>query len=260
MVRFHQTIMSSPRTALCFVVLNEKQGCEFDLPKFDFSGFDEVFAIDGGSADGTVEVLQKHGVKVYRQTRRSLCAAYWQVVETSACENIVVFFPKGTLDPSIVHRTRELLLKGNELVVPSRMIPGGRNEEDGQVFRPRKWGVITLALVAAAFWRKRGPVVWDVLHGVKGFTKRAFLDMEPSRSGVTIDLEMVVRAYRLRLQMCEFPVIEMTRAWGSSQFKILPTGIQLAKYLCRELGRSTPLRRSAGTTHGEISGTVVSDE
>jgi len=252
--------MPSSRTALCFVVWNERQGCEFDLPKFDFAGFDEIFAIDGGSTDGTIEVLQKYGVAVHPQTRRSLCAVYWQAVETSTCDNIVVFFPKGTLDPSIVHRMRELLLEGNELVVPSRMIQGSRNEEDSHVFRPRKWGVKTLALIAAASWRKQGPVVWDVLHGVKGFAKRAFLDMEPSRTGVSIDLEMVVRAYRLRLRMREFPVIEMARSWGASRFKILPTGIRLVKYLCREFRRPGPLRRHSEISPAEDFLSVVSDE
>jgi len=241
-------------------VWNEKQGCEFDLPKFDFDGFDEVFAIDGGSRDGTVEVLQKYGVTVQPQARRSLCAVYWQAVETSTCDNIVVFFPKGTLDPSIVHRMRDLLLEGNELIVPSRMIQGGRNEEDSRLFRPRKWGVKTLALIAAAFWRKQGPVVWDVLHGVKGFTKRAFLDMEPSRTGVSIDLEMVVRAYRLRLRICEFPVIEMARPWGASRFKILPTGIRLAKFLWREFRRPGPLRRSPETASVDDRQAVASRE
>lgn len=252
--------MPSPRTALCFVVWNEKQGCEFDLPKFDFSGFDEVFAIDGGSNDGTVEALQKYGVTVHPQTRRSLNAGYWQAVETSTCENIVVFFPKGTLDPSIVHRTKELLLEGNELVVASRSIQGSRNEEDGHFLRPRKWGVKTLALIASVFWRKQGPVIWDVLHGVKGFTKRAFLDMEPSRTGVSIDLEMVVRAYRLRLQRCEFPVAEVARPWGASRFKILPTGIKLAKYLCREFRRPAPSRRSPDAIPDEIPRAVASGE
>jgi glycosyltransferase involved in cell wall biosynthesis len=224
-----------PKTSLCFIVWNEKLGCERDLPQFDLNEFDEVFAIDGGSTDGTVEVLRQHGVVVRPQIRLSLNAAYWQAVEASACENIVVFFPKGTLDPSIAKEMKLLLLAGNEMVVASRLIKGARNEEDDSLFRPRKWGIRILAMFAALCWCRRRPVIHDVLHGVKGFTKRAFLDMNPSQAGVTIDLEMAVRAYRLRLPVCELPVVETTRSWGDSRFKILPTGIRLGRFLWSEL-------------------------
>ena len=241
-----------PKTSLCFIVWNEKRGCELDLPQFDFSEFDEVFAIDGGSTDGTIELLQQHGVAVHAQVRRSLNAAYWQAVETSACENIVVFFPKGTLDPSIVKQIKLLLLAGNDMVVASRLIKGGRNEEDSRLFRPRKWGIRALSIFAALCWCRRWPIIQDVLHGVKGFTKHAFLEMNPSQEGVSIDLEMVVRAYRLRLPVCEFAVVETVG--GGSHFKILPTGIRMARFLWSELlgprwspsarGRSAPKRES----------------
>jgi len=232
----------SAKTALCFIAWNEREGCEHDLPRFDFSGFHEVFAIDGGSADGTVEVLRRHGVRVYAQNRPSLNAAYWQAVEATNCDNIVVFFPKGTLDPAIAHEMRLLLLQQNDFVIPSRLIEGGRNEEDDRVFRPRKWGIETLALIAASLWRQHGPMIWDVLHGVKGFTRKAFLEMRPARTGVSIDLEMVVRSYRLGLRCREFPVVESARKWGGTQFKILPTGLKLAAYLLRELCSTRPTR------------------
>ncbi len=250
-----------PKTSLCFIAWNEKQGCEFDLPRFDFTVFDEVFAIDGGSVDGTVEVLQKHGVVVHRQLQKSLNAAYWQAVETAKCENLIVFFPKGTLDPLITKQMKLLLLQGHELVVASRLIKGGRNEEDERLFRPRKWGVKALALIAAICWRRQGPLIWDVLHGVKGFTKQAFLEMNPTPTGLSIDLEMVVRAYRLRLSACEFPVEEVSRPWGDSRFKILPTGIKLAKYLYHEFHQTKPLRRGLrGVASADVERAATSGE
>jgi glycosyltransferase involved in cell wall biosynthesis len=249
------------KTSLCFIAWNEKQGCEFDLPQFDFTDFDEVFAIDGGSSDGTVEVLQKYGIVVHNQTHRSLNAAYWQAVQTATCENIIVFFPKGTLDPSITKQMKLLLLQGHDLVVASRLVEGARNEEDERLFRPRKWGVKALALIAAICWRRQGPLIWDVLHGVKGFKKQAFLEMNPAPTGLSIDLEMTVRAYRLRLRACEFPVVEVSRPWGDSRFKILPTGIKLARYLYREFRQPKPLRRSPqSTAPAEVERAVTSGE
>jgi len=249
-----------PKTSLCFIAWNERQGCEFDLPRFDFTDFDEVFAIDGGSGDGTVEVLQKYGIVVHRQIQKSLNAVYRQAVETATCENLIVFFPKGTLDPAIAKEMKRLLLDGYDLVVASRLAKGGRNEEDGRLFRPRKWGVRALALIAGICWRRQGPLIWDVLHGVKGFTKQAFLEMNPTPTGLSIDLEMVVRAYRLRLRACEFPVVESSRPWGSSRFKILPTGIKLARYLWREFRQAKPSRPPQRVSPAGIKPAVTSGE
>jgi hypothetical protein len=126
---------------------------------------------------------------------------------------------------------------GYELVIASRNITGGRNEEDQKIFRPRKWGVMALSLVAAAIWRKEGPWVRDVLHGVKGFTIDAFKRMGISDKGLTVDLEMVIRSYRCRISRIEIPVQERHRLGGASHFKILPTAKKLGKFLFSELTR-----------------------
>ena len=221
--------------SLCFLVWNERQGCEVDLPLIDRSIFDEVFAIDGGGTDGTADVFAKYGIPVHRQAQQGLNAAYWQAVETATSDCIVVFFPKGTLSASILPVFRELLNRGEEFVVASRVIRGGMCEEDDEWLKPRKWGISCLAAVSSLLWRRKGPMVWDVLHGVKGFSKAAFLAMNPSRTGLTIDLEMVIRAYKSGIPPLEFPVIESSRSYGTTRFKILPTGIKLAKCLLSEM-------------------------
>jgi glycosyltransferase involved in cell wall biosynthesis len=230
------------RVALCFLTWNERQGCEMDLPLVDRYIFDEVFAIDGGSTDGTVDAFAKYGIPVHRQTQRGLNAAYWQAVETATSDYVVVFFPKGTVSPSILPGFRDLLSRGEEFVVASRIIPGGRCEEDDRWLKPRKWGVCFLASVSSLLWRRKGPMVWDVLHGVKGFSKAAFLTMNPSRTGLTIDLEMVIRSYKLGITPLEVPVIESIRSYGTTRFRILPTGIKLARCLLAEIRGSLACR------------------
>lgn len=227
-------------TSLCFIVMNELRGCQEDIPRIDFSQFDEVFAIDGNSADGTAEYLENSGIKVYRQKVRSLNAAYWQAVEATRSDNLIVFFPKGTIDPAVVYEFKRLL-ETHDVVVASRLGEGARNEEDRKILRPRKWGIQALSLFTSLVWRREGPRMRDVLHGVKGFSVGAFRRMKIAERGVTIDLEMNVRAYRLRLSRCEVPVEESARVAGQTNFPIWPTGWKLARFLIRELLSPEPL-------------------
>jgi glycosyltransferase involved in cell wall biosynthesis len=208
------------------------------VPKIPREAFDEIYAVDGGSTDGTVGYLESQGIPVYRQPKKGLNAAYVHAVERSTCNAIVVFFPKGTSPAADLLKFRPLFEAGYDLVIASRNISGGNNEEDGQFIKPRKWAVLSLAVLAGLIWRREGYFVRDVLHGFKGFTASAFKKISPVDYGLSIDLEMVVRAYRLRLKRIEFPTIEKPRSYGQTHFRFLPTGVILAKYLWHELNRS----------------------
>jgi len=41
------------KITLCLLVFNERAGCEVDVPKLRRDTFDDVYAVDGGSTDGT---------------------------------------------------------------------------------------------------------------------------------------------------------------------------------------------------------------
>ncbi len=227
------------KISLCLMVWNELPGCRLDVPRLPRQAFDEVYAVDGGSTDGTVAYLQEHGIPVHRQPRKSLNAAYWHAIDVSACDAVVVFFPKGTVPPEDLLKFRPLLEAGNDLVVASRCLPGSRNEEDARLWRPRKWAVQALALLASVCWRREGWRVRDVLHGVRAYTVSGFRRMDPGGEGVSIDIECVVRAYRQRLPRAEFPTTEVARPSGQSRFPFFKTGLKFMQYLLREARRPT---------------------
>jgi glycosyltransferase involved in cell wall biosynthesis len=225
------------KISLCLLVWNELEGCKLDIPRIPRERFDEIYAIDGGSTDGTVAYLESLGIPVYRQPKKGLNAAYIHAAERSTCDAVVVFFPKGTYPTADLLEFRPLLEAGHDLVIASRNIAEGKNEEDGRRLKPRKWAGLALAVVSAIVWRREGPFVRDVLHGFKGFTISAFNKMAPLDYGLSIDIEMVVRAYRLRLKRVEFPTREIPRFYGQTHFRFFPSGFKLAKYLWHELNR-----------------------
>jgi glycosyltransferase involved in cell wall biosynthesis len=226
------------KISLCLLVFNELEGCRIDVPNLPRTAFHEVFAVDGGSTDGTVQYLESQGIPVHRQPARGLNAAYIHAAHVATGDAVVVFFPKGTIATDTLLLFPPLFEEGYELVVASRNIKGARNEEDGKLFRPRKWGVRGLAAFASLVWRREGNMIHDVLHGYKGFTVAAFRRIDPVDHGLSIDLEMTIRSYRLRIRRTEFPVTEIARPFGETRFKILPTAWKLLGYLWWELRRS----------------------
>lgn len=225
------------RVTLCLLTWNEIEGCRHDAGRLPLDEFEEIYAIDGGSTDGTVEYLASQGIQVHRQPTPGYNQAYIHAFEKCTTEALIIFHPKGSIDPAAVLKFRPLLEQGHDLVIASRMIKGASNDEDDQLLRPRKWFVLALGGLAAAIWRRKGPVIWDVLHGFRAMRRDRFFAINPLPSGLSIDLEMVVRSYRHSFRAIEFPVAEQARRDGETHFKAFPTGKRLLAYVLREFRR-----------------------
>lgn len=225
------------RITLCLLTKNEISGCKYDVPRLRFEKFDEVYAVDGGSTDGTVEYLTSLGIQVYTQPKKGLNAGCVYAFERCTTDALVFFHPKGSVPVEDAEKFRHYFEQGYDLVIASRNIRGARNEEDDRLFKPRKWFVTALAVIASILFRREGPMIWDVLHGFRGMTLSGFRQVTPSDYGVSIDLEMVSRCYKKHLKRVEFPTREKERLAGTSHFKAFPTGKRLLIYLLREIKR-----------------------
>lgn len=222
---------------LCLITWNELEGCKHDVPLIDRTKFDQVYCIDGGSEDGTVEYLTEQGIEVYRQTAKGLNQACIDGANFCKCDAFVFFHPKGTVPVEDTYRFREYYEQGYELVVGSRMMKESHNEEDDKLLKPRKWFVLSLGLAAKILFKREGNTVWDTLHGFRGMTVEAFKRCNISNMNPSIDIEMVCRSYKLRLRRIEFPTTETPRIAGETHFKAWATGKKLLKYLAWEIVR-----------------------
>jgi glycosyltransferase involved in cell wall biosynthesis len=225
------------RISLILITWNELEGCKHDIPLIDRSKFDEIFCIDGGSTDGTVEYLTEQGIPVFRQSAKGLNQACKDGCNHCTTDAFVFYHPKGTIPVEDTYKFRDYYEQGYEFVVGSRMMKGAHNEEDDRFFKPRKWFVIGLGLLAKILFKREGNTVWDTLHGFRGMTVDAFKRCDISDMSPSIDIEMVCRSYKLKLKRIEFPTTELPRLAGESHFKAFATGKKLLKYMMYEIKR-----------------------
>jgi glycosyltransferase involved in cell wall biosynthesis len=234
------------RISLVFITKNEEVGLGAILPAMDFSLFDEVYAIDAHSKDGTSEQFAKQEISVYQQSNPGLGAATLQAREHCTTDAMIYFHPDGNEDYRDLPKFIEQLRLGHELVIASRMIKGGYNEDDSQVFKWRKWANLGFALISNTLFGSRHCRVTDVVQGFRAITCDAFDRMQLDQTNCTIDYQMVIRALKLRLRIAEFPTIEGERIAGATNFASIPTGIAEVKMLWREIwlgrlfGKVTP--------------------
>lgn len=230
------------KISLCLIVYNELKGCQLDIKKLPKNYFNEIIAIDGGSTDGTIKFLKKNKIKVYKQKLPGLNNAY--ILANKVCKNdyIISFFPKGNLSINDLYKFQQYFDLGYDLVIASRKIKNAKDEEDGKLLKPRKWGVLILAYFSFYIWsskfQKNKILIKDILHGFKGWKKEAFNKLKIVDVGnCSIDIQMVIRSYKLDLPLIEFPIKEKPRSYGESHFKILPTAFKILKYLLFETFR-----------------------
>ena len=223
--------------ALCLITWNELAGCKHDIPLIDRTQFDQIYCIDGGSTDGTVEYLTEQGITVYQQTAKGLNQACKDGAERCNCDAFVFYHPKGSIPVEDTYKFRAFFEDGYDLVVGNRMLKGSVNEEDGKLLKPRKWFVLALGLFGAMLFKREGNRIKDVLHGFRGMKKDKFLQMDISDMSPSIDIEMVCRSYKFKMKRIEFPTKESPRLEGTTHFKAIPTGKKLLKYIFWEIGR-----------------------
>lgn len=223
------------KRALVLLTFNEIEALPKLFDRIPLSAADEVFAVDGGSKDGTVEYLTSKGVKVVGQPRRGRGCAFQAALDATDADVLCYYSPDGNEDPDDIPRVFETLEAGGyDLVVASRMCRGAHNEEDEETIKLRKWVNQAFTFLANILWN-RGPYVTDTINGFRAVRADSLRRCACRVDGFVIEFLMSMRMMKLGMRIGEIATYESPRLGGQSTAHSWPTGVEFTRHLLREI-------------------------
>ncbi len=221
----------------CLVILtwNEIEAVKKLYDKIPVNKYDEVFVIDPGSNDGTIEFFKEKGIEVKIQPKKGRGVAFVMAAEIAKSDLLVFFGPDGNENPDDIEKLFQGLEEGNDIVIASRFMKGARNEEDASLLPLRKWANQIFTLLVNIFFNRTGTYITDTINGFRGIKKDKLKELKLNAEGFAIEFQMTIRALKKRFKIKEIPTIEGERIGGKSKAKSIPTGLKILKVLLQEL-------------------------
>lgn len=224
------------KIALIIFTRNELENSKLIYTKIPKKIVDNIYIIDGNSTDGTQNFWKKKKIKVFGQKLPGVGGAYESAFRNTKEDALIFFHPDGNMNPNDIKKFVDLLKKGNDFIIASRMIKGAKNEEDSSFLKPRKWFNQTIVLMANICWSKNGNFCTDPTQGYRAFTRKAHNKLKiKSYPPNSTDYLQIIRALKKNVKITEFPTIEKARVHGETTFPALKTGLNQLSTFVNEL-------------------------
>ena len=220
------------KATLVILTRNEIVGIKTLYNKIPFDKFDEVFAVDPGSTDGTLEFFKEKGVKVVLQEKKGRGEAFRLAMKEARNDILVFFSPDGNEDPKDSVKLVECIENGAGMAIASRFMKGSRADDQESLIAVRGFGnkfFTTLANMAF------GGHLTDSINGYRAIKKETFAKLNPDAQGFCIEYQLSMRAMKLKQKIAEIPTYEGDRIDGESQHNSFRTGLRFFRLLGKEI-------------------------
>jgi glycosyltransferase involved in cell wall biosynthesis len=162
----------------------------------------EILVADNGSTDGSQALASAAGARVIRVDARGYGAALRGGIAAAAGRFVIMADADDSYDLSDLDAFVEALRAGQQLVIGNRF-KGGIHPGAMPVLN-RYLGNPFLSFIGRTLFASP---VGDFHCGIRGFERRAILDLDLRASGMEFASEMVVKAAIAELRIAEVPTI-----------------------------------------------------
>lgn len=183
---------------------------------------DEIVVIDGHSLDGTREVAQEEGAKVFLDEGKGKGSGIRKAIEVVAGDVIVFIDADGSHDAGDIPALVEPIVEGRaDLVVASRMT-GGSDELHSTISEAIRLFGSTLINLAINY--RLNVRITDAQNGFRAIRTSTAAALNLEENGTTIEQEMLIKTIRKGFRNAEVPGHEYRRIYGDSSINVRRTG------------------------------------
>lgn len=241
----HQAVMQGVfkdkgiTTTLLIPVLNEADALPKVLPHIDPDWVDQIVFVEGGSTDGTPQVIREwgHGI-VIEQKVPGLSNGYWEAFPSVTSDVIIAFSPDGNSLPEAIPALIEKMRAGYDMVIASRYLNGARSEDDDPITAFGNW--MFTRIINFLF----GGRYTDCLVMLRAYRKALIEALSMDTRAPVFEQQLAIRCAVHKRRVAEIPASEPKRIGGVRKMKILINGWATVDLIVREWFRMRSLKQS----------------
>lgn len=220
---------TNPTITLLMPTYNEVEGLKLVWPRIDKSLFDDIFIIDGGSTDGTVEFAKANNIRIERQVRKGIHGAVLDAIAKIKTDYVIELSPDNNCIPEQLADIVAKIREGYELVVVSRYLPPAKSEDDNIITAFGNWMFTIMTRHLGKF-----PVT-DALTIYRGYRTDMVekYDMEKYTVGPVFEPLVSAMGNLQGVKYCEIPGDEPKRIGGVSKMSVIYNGSTILLMLIR---------------------------
>ena len=227
--------------SLIIPTLNEAENLVHVLPTLP-DVVDELVIVDGGSTDGTLEVIRqlRPDARIIEEPRRGKGIALQVGFAAAKGDILVIMDADGSMDPLDIPTFVAALNAGADVAKGSRFVQGGGSSDLTPV-RTLGNHMLTQA-VRMTF----GGRYSDLCYGYMAFWRHVLPTFDGGAVGFEVETFLNVRTLAAGLRVVEIASFESPRMHGESHLRTFSDGFRVLRTIARERRRVTRARAALG--------------
>jgi len=208
--------------SLLLPALNEAENLDRMLPELKkalvaLGPTYEIIVVDGGSRDGTQEIVRKHDVRLVTQKLPGFGGAYRAGFEQARGEYVLTLDADGSNDPAFLKDLWAARGEG-DVVIASRYVEGGAAEMPA-------WRLGLSRVLNIVFGRGLSLPVRDLSSGFRLYRRAVLPALELKATDFDVLEEILIRALAAGYRVHEVPFQYRARVAGHSHAKLFKFAI-----------------------------------